>query len=292
MGHIQMPHPPYLFNAQGEALILGTQCENCYINYLQFFNNQIIRAIDGFDGTVIIMSDHGWGADEQGWWDTMTDEDVYNRFATFVATNDASIDPNVSSVNIMRQVFDMPLLEDRAFMSQYQQSYNFKEVTNVINEFEESKMTMGFENFDDYYKDMRDNVAGITPPPVPVPVIEEPVIEEPEPVIPSNTQHATVENAQGSSTPGCEVTNECFIPSSISLKSAPAMVTFVNNDSAAHTSTAGTPADGPSGAWDSSLIMNGSSYSFTLSNDGVYPYFCMVHPWMTGTIVVGDGNEP
>ena len=139
MGHIQMPHPPYLFNAQGEALILGTQCENCYINYLQFFNNQIIRAIDGFDGTVIIMSDHGWGADEQGWWDTMTDEDVYNRFATFVATNDASIDPNVSSVNIMRQVFDMPLLEDRAFMSQYQQSYNFKEVTNVINEFEESK---------------------------------------------------------------------------------------------------------------------------------------------------------
>ncbi len=139
MAHIQMPHPPYLFNAQGEALVLGTTCENCYINYLQFFNSQLPRAIDGFDGTVILMSDHGWGADQQGWWDEMTDEDVYNRFATFVAVNDKSIDPNVSSVNIFRQVFDMPLLEDRAFMSQYQQSYNFEEVTNVINEFEESK---------------------------------------------------------------------------------------------------------------------------------------------------------
>ena len=128
------------------------------------------------------------------------------------------------------------------------------------------------------------NVTGIAPPPVPVPVIEEPVIEQLEPVIPSNTQHATVENAQGSSSPGCEP--DCFSPSSISLKSAPAMVTFVNNDSAAHTSTAGTPADGPSGAWDSSMMMSGQSYTTPALAAGEYPYFCMVHPWMEGLVIV------
>ena len=69
----------------------------------------------------------------------MEANDIHTRFATFVATNDASIDPNVSSVNIMRQVFGMPLLEDRAFLSDYQTSYDFEEVTNVINEIDESK---------------------------------------------------------------------------------------------------------------------------------------------------------
>ena len=39
------------------------------------------------------------------------------------------------------------------------------------------------------------------------------------------------------------------------------MVTFSNNDTAAHTSTAGTPADGPSGAWDSSLVMMGTVHT-------------------------------
>ena len=139
MAHVVMPHPPYLFNAEGEPLILGTLCENCYINYLQFFNSQLPRAIDGFDGTVIIMSDHGWGSDKRGDWDAMEANDIHTRFATFVATNDASIDANVSSVNIMRQVFGMPLLEDRAFLSDYQTSYDFEEVTNVINEIDESK---------------------------------------------------------------------------------------------------------------------------------------------------------
>ena len=39
------------------------------------------------------------------------------------------------------------------------------------------------------------------------------------------------------------------------------MVTFANNDSAAHTSTSGTPADGPNGIWDSSLVMMGAAYT-------------------------------
>jgi len=100
---------------------------------------------------------------------------------------------------------------------------------------------------------------------------------------------ATVENAQGSSTPGCEP--NCFIPSTVSI-SAGETVTFVNNDSAAHTSTAGTPADGPSGAWNSSLVMSGSAYITPALDAGQYPYFCMVHPWMTGLVNVVVSSTP
>ena len=97
----------------------------------------------------------------------------------------------------------------------------------------------------------------------------------------------TVENAQGSSTPGCEETNECFLPATLTI--APGdMVEFVNNDSAAHTSTAGTPADGPSGAWDSSLVMVNMSYTTPALEAGEYPYHCMVHPWMTGLVIVEE----
>ena len=97
----------------------------------------------------------------------------------------------------------------------------------------------------------------------------------------------TVENAQGSSVPGCEP--NCFIPATLTINPGES-VTFNNNDTAAHTSTAGTPADGPSGAWDSSMVMSGQSYTTPALDEGTYPYFCMVHPWMLGTIIVGEGS--
>ena len=99
--------------------------------------------------------------------------------------------------------------------------------------------------------------------------------------------NVTVENAMGSSTPGCEP--DCFIPATVTI-GVGGMVTFANNDSAAHTSTSGTPADGPSGVWDSSMVMMGASYTTPALSEGTYPYFCMVHPWMEGTVIVGEGS--
>ena len=92
----------------------------------------------------------------------------------------------------------------------------------------------------------------------------------------------SIENATGSSTPGCEP--DCFIPNAATVAIG-GTVTFVNSDTAPHTSTSGTPSDGPDGVWDSSLVMPGSSYDTTISSAGTYDYFCMVHPWMTGTIL-------
>jgi len=95
----------------------------------------------------------------------------------------------------------------------------------------------------------------------------------------------TITNAPGSSTPGCEETNSCFLPSTATVDVG-AIVTWDNTDTAAHTATAGSAADGPTGVWDSSLIMAGGSYSYTADTAGTFDYFCMVHPWMEGTVIV------
>ena len=102
---------------------------------------------------------------------------------------------------------------------------------------------------------------------------------------------ATVTNAPGSSTPGCEATAEgCFIPSMVTLDIG-GEVTWMNDDTAAHTVTSGTPSDGPSGYFDSSLIMAGSSFSHVFEEAGSYDYFCMVHPWMAGMVMVSAPEE-
>ena len=110
--------------------------------------------------------------------------------------------------------------------------------------------------------------------------------------VPQAFADVTVENAVGSSTPGCEDTDSCFIPNPVTI-SVGEIVTWVNTDNAAHTVTSGTPAGGLDGIFDSSLIMaGGASFSYTFDEAGTYPYHCMVHPWMTGSVVVGGTSTP
>ena len=102
---------------------------------------------------------------------------------------------------------------------------------------------------------------------------------------------ATVSAAPGSAVPGCEETNECYIPEDVSVDVG-GEVTWTNDDTAAHTVTSGTAEEGPDGNFDSSLFMAGTSYSVVFEEEGVFPYFCMVHPWMIGTVtVVADEME-
>ena len=62
--------------------------------------------------------------------------------------------------------------------------------------------------------------------------------------------------------------------------SAGTTVTWTNNDSIAHTST----ADG--GAWNSGSIAAGGHFSFTAQTKGTFTYHCTIHPGMIGTLVV------
>ena len=98
-------------------------------------------------------------------------------------------------------------------------------------------------------------------------------------------QNGIVESAPGSNTPGCEP--DCFVPSIVTIENG-GTVTFANPDNAVHTSTSGTPADGPNGIWDSGMVRSGSSFTTLALETGKYPYFCIVHPWMTGLVIVGN----
>ena len=112
--------------------------------------------------------------------------------------------------------------------------------------------------------------------------ISEPTVEVPEMREP---QTVDVSIPTGTSSPGCEETNECYLPDSVSIKAGDTVI-WANDDTAAHTVTSGSPSEGPSGIFDSSLVMAGDSFEVTFDNSGSYDYFCMVHPWMTGSIQV------
>ena len=109
---------------------------------------------------------------------------------------------------------------------------------------------------------------------------EETAMEEPA----GPTTHV-VEIPVGTSVPGCEESNACYTPADITINAGDT-VEWINVDTAAHTVTGGSPADGPSGVFDSSLVMADAVYAFTFDDAGSYDYFCMVHPWMVGSVTV------
>ncbi len=132
-----------------------------------------------------------------------------------------------------------------------------------------------------------------TPEPEPEPTPEpepEPTPEVPTMAVPVAPQTHIVLTAEGSGVPGCEETDECYLPYSLEINVRDT-VSWDNIDSAAHTVTAGNSADGPSGVFDSSLFMSGNTFEFTFTEEGTYPYFCMVHPWMIGEIIVNEVEE-
>ncbi len=90
----------------------------------------------------------------------------------------------------------------------------------------------------------------------------------------------------GTGVPGCEETNECWDPAELTIPVGET-VTWSNDDTAAHTVTSGSPVDGPDGNFDSSLFLAGTTFAHTFDAAGEFPYFCMVHPWMEGMIIVG-----
>ena len=98
-------------------------------------------------------------------------------------------------------------------------------------------------------------------------------------------EEVKIENGRGSSEPGCELTNLCFIPA-IATAHVGDKIIFLNGDDAPHTSTSGNPASGPNGIWDSGLQQPGVDFVFIATDPGTFDYFCMVHPWMVGQLEI------
>lgn len=63
------------------------------------------------------------------------------------------------------------------------------------------------------------------------------------------------------------------------------VVLWDNQDDVAHTVNSGTP-DSPGDLIDSGLFNAGETYEFAFTEAGTYDYYCLVHPWMVGTVTV------
>ena len=70
-----------------------------------------------------------------------------------------------------------------------------------------------------------------------------------------------------------------FAPLDITV-SVGASVTWINDDSLPHTATA------TDRSWSSGNLAPGDRYSRAFAVAGTYPYVCIYHPWMRGTITV------
>ena len=82
------------------------------------------------------------------------------------------------------------------------------------------------------------------------------------------------------------IDNFVYNPQQITVK-AGTTVTWVNHDDIPHTVTSKT------GAFRSKALDTDDKFSFTFATPGSFPYFCALHPHMTGMIVVeaNDGKS-
>ena len=86
------------------------------------------------------------------------------------------------------------------------------------------------------------------------------------------------------SRPGCEETNSCYLPSIITINQGQ-QVTWSNEDVAFHTVTSGL-YDEPSDLFDSGHLDPEQKFSVSFDDLGTFDYFCALHPWMAGKVIV------
>jgi|CXWL01.1.fsa_nt_gi plastocyanin len=105
--------------------------------------------------------------------------------------------------------------------------------------------------------------------------------------IPSTNIHTTSKVSIPLGATDKQVT-ENFVPKTVNLTTLDSVL-WTNDDSAAHTVTSGLADKGGDGMFDSNILSAGKSFSFKFEKPGIVDYFCMVHPWMTGQVIIKGG---
>jgi plastocyanin len=75
-----------------------------------------------------------------------------------------------------------------------------------------------------------------------------------------------------------------YVPAAITV-AVGTTVTFTNEDGAPHTATSGTSPTAD-GAFESGTLAKGDSKSIKVTKRGTLAYYCALHPFMKGTVVV------
>ena len=83
----------------------------------------------------------------------------------------------------------------------------------------------------------------------------------------------------------------CYVPVTATVDVG-GVVTMTNTDpTGVHTFTSGTVdgfAPSPDGVFDTGVLMSGDAFEWTPTQAGEQPYYCMLHTWMIGTIIVQE----
>ena len=87
----------------------------------------------------------------------------------------------------------------------------------------------------------------------------------------------------GSSVPS---NGKFFVPETLTVSKG-TTVTWTNGDSTLHTVTSGSAESGNSGTeFDSSYLAAGKTFQHQFSTSGTFDYYCTLHPYMKGKVVV------
>lgn len=90
---------------------------------------------------------------------------------------------------------------------------------------------------------------------------------------------ATAKPGAAAATPVVHISNFTFGPQALQVKVGQT-VTWVNDDDIPHAVASGTKV------FKSKVLDTGDTFSFTFTRAGAYPYFCSLHPHMTGKVLV------
>jgi plastocyanin len=110
------------------------------------------------------------------------------------------------------------------------------------------------------------------------------------PIVSSQTETVIKTADDSGMSMDCQTSLDCYTPNIVTI-SVGDVVTMINSDSTAamHSFTAGT-VDGftpsPSGTFDTGIMSADDSFEWIPESAGDVPYYCMLHTWMQGTIIV------
>ena len=160
--HIIMPHPPFVFGAQGEKLnpnrafsfndgshyrrakeqyIAGYRNQLIYINKLVRQLVEDILSRSDIPPVIILQGDHGPGAYLD--WESPTETNMQERIsilnAYYLPNSDCDqLYPSITPVNTFRVVFnclfnaEFELLDDKSYYMRHSRPYDFIEVTDQL----------------------------------------------------------------------------------------------------------------------------------------------------------------
>ena len=153
--HIIAPHPPYVFDSEGNPLdppypyTLSVEAPTGYFDQLQFVNQSILATIDGILANsesppiIILQGDHGPGMRANH--NSLENSCLYERFSILNAyylpgVEKASVPMDLAPVNSFRFIFntyfhsDLEILPNRQYFSTNADFYQFIDVTGQTQE--------------------------------------------------------------------------------------------------------------------------------------------------------------